>query len=542
MKSEVNNKHLRKLLDAVIGGRSLFARMSDSSGRTLLHIAVLNDNMGMVEWLLDRGSDVNHQDGLGNYPLLTTLLTSNLKDNKASWMIDLLCEPRYQASVLLKNRLGQGALEQAANPAFYDEITLVMPIFHRLLDECRQNPVAIARALHEVDCPVARAVQFCSAETIGRLLDLYGARLPRERDLDDKSTALHTAVRVRNAPVAVLLARRLPHYRAARDSRGRMPIYYYLEVMRRPTYSSAPREHWEPRLVAELAPPGPQLVSRDHDGRMQIGAILAHGSAREVGALLDRLADLAAADGFGRTVTHLLACNTERLSRLLRGRSFDVGALDLGDATPLHRGVLTGNPDLVELFLERHAREGVAPDGSALLAALPLRLHFHEYSADERRQRLAVLRLLLLHGVDPQTTNGLGEPALGLAADEDMLEVAWPLLAQLAVQRLQGVAIAEAVAATLRAHAHLRLLFDECVQDVSALRADLIGRSRTTKYEWLVESDACILGNCAANEEAASALEAALYCSPSTDHYYDYLIVKRIRKLLPEVVALQRSQ
>lgn len=155
-----------------------------------------------------------------------------------------------------------------------------------------------------------------------------------------------------------------------------------------------------------------------------VEAMKHHADAKSVAAMIQKGADVNAADADGRTPLMMaVAMNYADVARLLLDKGANINQTAPNGVTPLVAGVLNGHPEMVKLLLDHGAKMdtgiGEAKDAltMATVGTIPKFAVTLKGATTTNEERLATLKLLLDRGADANVKQPEGYNPLILIAE-----------------------------------------------------------------------------------------------------------------------------
>ncbi|KAL0636946.1 hypothetical protein Q9L58_004049 [Maublancomyces gigas] len=336
-------------------GRGVDLTTRDEAGNMVLHIAAgLVDNVDMVTWLLDAGSDINAIGNGGFTPLHNAVRSKDLE------MVELLLQRKADVSItdnddvsaldwaVQNGQLGIAhvLLQQRAGLGERDMVRC------RAVDVAEENRnITVAKLLNTKDKPVEAAVP-------------DPCKLPQNSDLPvtilSGSTTLLAAARWGDiAAVRTILAQGVDAN--SRNIYGNTVLDLAVE-----------RGHTE--IVKTLILAGAAIEAVKNDGNRPLHWAVRRGYREVVKELLVAGADMEALNHDGNGALHLAvqAGRTDVVKSLL-GAGAQIEAVDEHGNRPLHLAVQHGHPDIAKLPLAAGAQSDARNTEGKLTYDLALR-------------------------------------------------------------------------------------------------------------------------------------------------------------------------
>lgn len=371
------------------------ANLTDSSGRSALHVAVEGEAIAPLRRLLEHGADPNGRNADGWSPFLLAA--------------------RHGKTPFLEAMIERGADLGSSSPAGETALHLAAAGGHLgAVDRLLSAGADVSAADHRMATALHRAAAAGHGATAARLID--GGAFLEAADNEACTPLLLAVIGGHQQTVGDLMARGAE--RNVRAHRGRDGLHLALE-------------HGHIGLARFLHTQGLPLNGQDDAGRSLLFPAATTGSVEVLTWLVTSGLDPNQADGNGISPLHLaVQGGSVSAVRYLLGVSKEPAREDDEGRSPMHLAAARGNTMIIESL----ANGGVPVDGADHQQIRPLHLAATE-------GHTAALRQLWMRGADLDAATHGGDRALHLAAREGEGDAIRQLLssgASLCVENAKG--------------------------------------------------------------------------------------------------------
>jgi ankyrin repeat protein len=341
----------------------------DSTGFSLLHLAVLYNKTEIIEVLLKKGAKLEKKTKEGDTALQIAILGNNLS------MVRFLLEKG--ASLDERNSNGLGVLHTAVTCNSEDMIQLLL----------EKGADINAKAINDLT-PLHIAVS-CNKKKMVQLLLKKGADI-NAKAIND-FTPLHLAVSCNSEEMIQLLLEAGADIEE-KNNKGFTVLHLAVSFGNKD-------------LISVLLKREANIEAKTHEGSTALHLAVRCNSEEMIQLLLEGRADINAKAINDLTPLHIaVSCNKKKMVQLLLEEGADINAKAINDLTPLHLAVSCNKKEMVQFLLEKGANIEAATNKGFTALHLAVKIGNEE-----------IVKLLIDNKININARTQQGSPAFLIA-------------------------------------------------------------------------------------------------------------------------------